>query len=364
MQHEQIAILGLGLIGGSLALALKKRKKLEIIGYDHSKSVLKRAQERKVVDRVTSSLQEAVQEADYIFLAMPVQAIESTIQMLSKLDLKQGCIISDVGSTKKTIMEAAAQTLARKGVSFIGGHPMKGSHQSGLDAAEEHLFHKARWILTPSAQTSMKTLHKLCRFLHEGLEAEIVVLEAEHHDQVLAAVSHLPHLVASTLSTVVGSCNEQAPYYYQIAGPGYRDTTRVAASDPIMWRDIFKTNRRNILDAINTFIAELQRIRQRIADGQSEEIVKWLTCSQHYRQAFVSPEDGLPLSEMENPLFVLALELPISKLWHQLKEAKCTQALVYYHAKTSSLAIYLPDQEERAQLSLALHESIYCAKRM
>ncbi|MDO7905062.1 prephenate dehydrogenase [Paenibacillus sp. JX-17] len=244
----KIAVIGVGLIGGSLALCFKGKPGITVTGFAHQPQLIEDMLSRGVVDAATLSLEEAVLDADFIFVSVPVGKIEHYMEELSCLPLKPGCIVSDVGSTKASIAAFAAQ-LDWKGVYFIGGHPMAGSERAGVAAATALLFENAYYVLTPSEETPEEVYNSLATLL-EHTRAQVVRVEPSAHDDIVGAISHLPHIIAVALVNQVRGLNEQNPLYQLLAAGGFRDITRIASSDPVVWRDILLSNRDVLLNLL------------------------------------------------------------------------------------------------------------------
>ncbi|MBA4548976.1 prephenate dehydrogenase [Thermoactinomyces intermedius] len=280
---EKIAILGIGLIGGSLALGLKERTDAVVVGYDRSEKDLRYAMAIGAVDDWTTSLPRAVSDADMIVIALPVGQIKQMIETLAKLPLKPSCIVTDVGSTKSEIMEASRK-LKEKGIVFIGGHPMAGSHQSGIQAARSLLFENAYYVLTPDPEASLWEVQKVSQLLYKATRAELVIMDAAHHDRIVGAISHLPHIIAAGLVNVVGNYNEENEWFHRLAAGGFRDLTRIGASHPVMWRDILLSNRKALLKLMDDWIAKMVEVRSAISDGEQEQIEAFFSRSRRLRQ--------------------------------------------------------------------------------
>ncbi|MGM1046107.1 MAG: prephenate dehydrogenase [Bacillota bacterium] len=259
----KVAIFGVGLIGGSLALCLKGKPGITVTGYAHTQDYADQVIARGVVDQVTLSPEEAAWDADFIFLCVPVGSLEHYITLLSGLQLKPGCIISDVGSTKASITDCA-ERLVLKDACFIGGHPMAGSERSGVKAASSLLFENAYYVLTPAENVPADKVDSLSVLLSHT-RAHIVTVEPQLHDQIVGAISHLPHIIAVALVNQICSYNEDNPLYQTLAAGGFRDITRIASSDPVVWRDILLNNRKVMMpllrdwnDGILQFMAMLE----------------------------------------------------------------------------------------------------------
>lgn len=241
---QQVAILGTGLIGGSIGLALRKKKNVRV-GFDHP-GVLRKALKMRAIDRGAKSLQEAVNEADLVILAMPVGEILALLPKLAPL-APSTTVITDVGSTKKEICNLAAKGLKN----FIGGHPLAGKAEGGIESAESNLFVGKNWFLCSNGNSA--ALARMKSFVRL-LGARPVVIEPETHDRMLAATSHLPQLVSTLLAATVAELLESKTNRLQVfAGPGFRDTTRLARSSFSVWGDVFASNRFEVGRALELF---------------------------------------------------------------------------------------------------------------
>lgn len=270
---KKIAIFGVGLMGGSLALCFKGKPGLEVIGHTNDPAEADKFMKRGVVDRACTSMEEAAEEADFIFLCVPVDVLEPFLRRILQCKLKPGCIISDVGSTKASIAECADK-LGRTDVHFIGGHPMAGSERSGVEAASSHLYENAFYVLTPSEGTPEEAYERLAELLRYT-KAQIVRVDAHQHDLIAGAVSHLPHIIAVALVNQIADYNESNPLYESLAAGGFRDITRIASSHPSMWRPILLNNRDVLLKLLsdwNEGIRSFQTmLEQEDGDGIEEQ---------------------------------------------------------------------------------------------
>ncbi|MER2258664.1 MAG: prephenate dehydrogenase/arogenate dehydrogenase family protein, partial [Priestia megaterium] len=195
---ENVFVIGLGLIGGSLALNIKKtHHHLDVIGFDINQEQLELAKTLGVIDQAASSLQQGAEQADYIVIAIPVTQAAEVLKQLEYFTLKQSVIVTDVGSTKEEVVKTAGALIA-KGIEFIGGHPMAGSHKSGVAASKAHLFENAMYVLTPSSSTSSQALGSLKELL-SGTKAKIIVMSPKEHDKLAGVISHFPHIIAASL---------------------------------------------------------------------------------------------------------------------------------------------------------------------
>jgi prephenate dehydrogenase len=256
LPFQHITIIGVGLIGGSLALAIKHRfPSLHITGVDTS-WVLKRAVERKAIDTAERSLEYALRSADLIVIAAPVSSIAKLLPRVARY-AQPLAIITDTGSVKRSLVEQAQKLFPRG--NFIGGHPMTGAEFSGIDAAHPLLFQNALYILTPTRTANKQSLRRLTD-LFTLLDARIVTMDPAVHDSVMAAVSHLPQLAAVALMNTVGKHHPDAPAHLALSAGGFRDMTRIASSPFGMWSDILVANRKEIGKALNIYIQQLKKI--------------------------------------------------------------------------------------------------------
>ncbi|WP_113928646.1 prephenate dehydrogenase [Bacillus sp. P14.5] len=278
---------GLGLIGGSLCISIKKaHPDSRIIGYDSKKSEQKLAKELGIIDEEAASFEEAAEAADLIILAAPVNAIVGLIEKLGNLTLRENVLITDAGSVKSPIMEASKQ-LAGKGAAFIGGHPMAGSHKSGVQAAKDLLFENAYYILTPGDGTSPEEIAALQRWL-EGTRAKFLALNAREHDELTGVVSHFPHLIASSLVHTAKTAEGQFPYISRLAAGGFKDTTRIASADPQMWSDITLQNSRVLLKLLDEWKESMSSLIEKIKAKDNGSVFRFFSEAKVFR-------DGLPM---------------------------------------------------------------------
>ncbi|WP_347549857.1 prephenate dehydrogenase [Pseudalkalibacillus hwajinpoensis] len=284
----RVAVIGLGLIGGSIALAVKKEHKDAFItGFDVNPNQLHLAKALRVVDETASSLEEAVQSADFIIIAAPVVQTEQIIEQLSTISLKKDVIVSDVGSTKNSIVIHAGRILDPS-ITFIGGHPMAGSHKTGVSAAKAHLFENAFYILTPDSNVDEQKMSRLMDLLR-GTNATFVELDAEEHDYLVGLISHFPHILSASLVNYVSESNNNQPYNVaRFAAGGFRDITRIASASPIMWRDILLKNKSVLLQLTEDMKKELSRIQRYIEQEDGDKIFNYFAEAKEFR-------DGLPV---------------------------------------------------------------------
>lgn len=280
----RLVVIGLGLIGGSFAKGLRERDLFrEVIGVDLDPESRRLAVDLGVVDRCEVDLFAACQGADVIQLAVPILAMEKLLSELAKLDLGTA-VLTDVGSAKGNVVRAARLAFAGRDVRFVPGHPIAGSEQSGVEASNAQLFRRHKVILTPCEQSDDAAL-ALVDALWRELGADVEHMEVEHHDQVLAATSHLPHLLAFTLVDSLAKRSENLEIFRYAAG-GFRDFTRIAGSDPLMWHDIFLANREAVLRTLDVFRDDLDALRDAVDAGDGHQLLGVFTRARVAREHF------------------------------------------------------------------------------
>lgn len=283
---QRLCIIGVGLIGGSLARALKAANAVgEVVGCGRDDSQLQLARQLGVVDRIETDIAAAVREAEVVVLAVPVGAMEGVLRaMAPALDTRT--VVTDVGSTKGSVVEAAARVFGTVPPGFVPGHPIAGTEQSGVAASFAELYHKRRVILTPLVDTDPAALATV-RAMWQMAGAEVVAMTVQHHDEVLAATSHLPHILAYTLVDTLARMEEHTEIFRFAAG-GFRDFTRIASSDPRMWHDICLANRDAILRMIDRYSADLARLRGAIEQSDGNAILTTFNRAKRARDEFKS----------------------------------------------------------------------------
>lgn len=287
---KKIAIIGVGLIGGSLALCFKGKPGLQVVGYSHRPDILRRIEDSGAVDFATLSLEEAATGADFIFLCVPVGSLTAYLHELTKLPLKPGCIISDVGSTKASIA-AAADALTLHDVHFIGGHPMAGSERSGVEAASTMLFENAYYVLTPSSSATEETYRALEELL-QYTKCQVIRVEPGMHDEIVGAISHLPHIIAVALVNQVRRYNESNPLYKLLAAGGFRDITRIASSDPQVWRDILLSNKQVLLRLLKDWGREVEQFVSMLEEEDGSAIETAFSAAGSFRSGLPERRKG------------------------------------------------------------------------
>lgn len=292
---HRLAIIGLGLIGGSLSLALKERGLVgEVVGYSRQLQTRLRARELGLIDRPVDSASAAVRNADVVFIATPVQAMASVFAEIAP-ELDPNALITDGGSVKGSVVTAAQSALSAKQIGqFVPGHPIAGTERSGPDAAFATLFVDHRVILTPIKENTPDTVARAVA-LWQSVGALVEQMEVQHHDHVLAATSHLPHLAAFGLVSALSRLEERYEVFRYAAG-GFRDFTRIASSDPQMWRDICVANRKELLPMLDHYLTELQQLRQLIDVGDSAGVERVFADAKAVRDALYRPVNPAPVN--------------------------------------------------------------------
>ncbi|MFZ3208362.1 MAG: prephenate dehydrogenase/arogenate dehydrogenase family protein [Geobacteraceae bacterium] len=282
---KRLAVIGVGLIGGSLARVLREQGAVdEIIGVGRGEANLQRAVELGVIDRYTLDAPTGVTEADMVFISTPVCSIAGILARIAP-SLPPGCVVTDGGSVKGEIVEGC-EALMPPGAFFVGGHPIAGTEQSGVEASFAALYKGKRCIITPTASTSKEALAKvICMWETAG--SEVVLMEVAKHDRVVAAISHLPHMVAYSLVNAVGGYDRFDESILKYSAGGFRDFTRIASSDPAMWRDIAIMNRQGILELMDIFSSCFAELRAIVERGDSEGLEAFFARSKEQRDAIL-----------------------------------------------------------------------------
>jgi prephenate dehydrogenase len=265
---QELAIVGVGLLGGSVAKAARAGGLARrVVGVGRDTARLRPALEDGTLDAATTDLDTGVREADFVLLAAPVLAIEGLLERVWRA-APEGTVITDVGSTKRNIVRAAERLAAARPLSFVGSHPLAGSEQSGYRAARADLFRGATVVVTPTDRTELAALKRATEFW-EALGARVSSLDPETHDRAVAAISHLPHLIACAL---VDGAGRVEPSALDLAARGFRDTTRIAAGDPEMWTEIFLANRDALSASVEGFQQALADLQRAIDAGEPEAL--------------------------------------------------------------------------------------------
>ena len=288
MTFRHVAIIGLGLLGGSIGLAIRQHLPGSATsGYDRDPATRRRAAERGLADRICETAAEAVSEADLVIFCVPPGAMGEAAAEIAGV-LSAEALVSDVGSSKRMIAKVLSEALP--GHAVIPAHPVAGTENSGPDAGFASLFHNRWCIITPPEQTNLVLLSRLVEFW-EALGANVEIMDAEHHDLVLAVTSHLPHLIAYT---IVGTASDLEQVtrseVIKYSAGGFRDFTRIAASDPTMWRDVFLSNKDAVLEMLQRFTEDLTALQRAIRVGDGQALFDHFTRTRAIRRSII--EEG------------------------------------------------------------------------
>ena len=278
---EQLGLIGCGLMGGSFALAMKKAGLVKrVVGYSKSPSTTDRARQLGVIDVEAPSALLAVAGADIVLVAVPVAATEATLKAIKHL-VTPRMLIMDVGSTKSDVVQAAQRSLRDQVGSFVPAHPITGREVSGVENADAELYKGKPVILTPIERTLTKKIDQ-AEAMWQALGCRVSRMSPESHDAAFAAVSHLPHLIAFALMNSIAG-QPRGKEFLSLAGPGFRDFSRIAASDPHMWRDVLIANREELAEQMRHFQHALAQFEQLIAAGQTDALEQLITQASHAR---------------------------------------------------------------------------------
>lgn len=284
---KKVLVVGLGLIGGSLALALQKAPTIQVIGYDQDEVTIKIAEQLRMIEYGVKTLQQGAEQADVIVFATPVSITVQNLERLAHWQLREHVIVTDTGSTKKAVMEVGAR-LREHGITFVGGHPMAGSHKSGVTAAKPHLFENAYYVLTAQDnkdQWAVEELKQLLRYTH----SKIVEISADEHDHMTAVVSHFPHIISASLVHQLQAEDAQYPMAKLLAAGGFRDVTRIASSNAALWRDITLQNREEIIEQLTKWQQEMERVKTILEGAEPQAVENYFGDAKKLR-------DSLPFS--------------------------------------------------------------------
>lgn len=293
---NRLAVIGVGLIGGSLALSLKSKGAVnEVIGYSRSENARQEALALGVIDKAADSIAEAVAEADVVFVAVPMGAMAAVFADMSQ-HIRPEAIITDGGSAKAQVVLAAREALGDNFKQFVPGHPIAGTEKSGPSAAFATLYEDHRVVLTPVSDTDPAATAKI-KAMWQLTGAEVLEMDVEHHDTVLAATSHLPHVLAFNLVGMLAQridCDEVLRY----AAGGFRDFSRIASSDAVMWRDICLGNKKAILDLLDEYHQGINKIEQAIKEEDGEYLIEVFARAKKARDTRFADPDLIDNSEV------------------------------------------------------------------
>lgn len=287
---QTILVAGLGLIGGSLAKNLMQSEDNFVIGYDISETTLNFAKINHIIHEIADDFESAASRADIIILASPISI---TIELIARLDavrFEKDVIVTDVCSVKGSILEAAAK-LTNEKIVFIGGHPMAGSHKKGVQAAKTHLFENAIYVLTPTNNCATEKVELLKETL-KNTKSRFIILQPNEHDEMTGVVSHFPHLIASSLVHQAKKWQEKHSYLPELAAGGFRDITRIASSNPIMWQDIFYHNQGKMACLLEEWIEEMTSLKNMLVINDKHGMTDYLKQAKDYRDGLGTKEKG------------------------------------------------------------------------
>jgi len=282
---ERLCIIGVGLIGGSLARSLREAGACqEVVGAGRNTGNLQTAVDLGVIDRYDTDLAEAVSGADMVVVCVPLGAMEGVFSAI-KGQLAEHVVLTDAGSAKGSVIEAAQRVFGGMPDFFVPGHPIAGTEQSGVEASYSGLYRDRRVILTPLPETDAHATDRV-RDMWKATGAQVVTMDPVHHDAVLAATSHLPHVLAYSLVDTLTKLDDSSEVFEYAAG-GFRDFTRIASSDPVMWRDICLANGDAIQLMIEHYIRDLQGLKQAVKNHDGQQLLEIFTSAKHARDRYV-----------------------------------------------------------------------------
>ncbi len=351
MKDTTFGFIGLGLIGGSIARGIKRAcPKARIMAYMRTRAKLEQAKADGIVDVILDGIGEPLRECDIIFLCTPV---EYNAQYLTRVRpfLKPGALITDVGSTKEDIHRVVTE-LDMEDI-FVGGHPMAGSEKTGYENSTDHLLENAYYIVTPTAKTSREDADRLVE-VATAIGSIPIVLDYHEHDRIVAAISHLPHLIASSLVNLVKDSDNKSELMKRLAAGGFKDITRIASSSPEMWEQICMTNTGNIIDMMENYIASLNQILSSLKERRGDDIYELFNTSRTYRNSIsenrkgsVTPEYSFTVDIVDEPGAISTLSCILSArgisisnigINHNREQGEGALKIVFYDADTMEQA--------------------------
>ena len=292
MVIHRLTVIGVGLIGGSLARALREAGEVgEVVGCGRGKANLEKAVQLGVIDRYSHDVAQAVAGADMVFLAVPLGAMRDTFAAL-KGHLAEGAVVTDGGSAKGSVVRDCHAVFQDGLTGFVPGHPIAGTENSGVEASYAGLYRNRRVILTPVKETSTEALTKV-EAMWRLCGAEVTRMSVEHHDEVLAATSHLPHMLAFSLVDSLARMKENDEIFRYAAG-GFRDFTRIASSNPVMWRDICIANKEALSEMMERYSTEMAELAETIRQGNGEHLLEIFQRAKEARDRYVDGANGSP----------------------------------------------------------------------
>ena len=341
----KIAVLGVGLIGGSIGLAARAKLDAEVAGHDPDRRLLDRALELGAIDSAHDSVASAVEGADLVFCAAPVLALpDLAAEALAAAG--EDCAVTDVGSVKRDVIHS----LGSEG-RFIGGHPLAGAETAGVESARADLFEGARWYLTPTSNTGGVLYDRVQRAIAD-LGARPQAIEAETHDRLMASISHLPHVMANVLVTQAATALSEEAEHLPEVGPSFRDATRVAGANPAVWGDIFAGNREAVAAEIDAAIARLSEAAELIRSGDRAAVTKWHEEAGKRRRELIETEiAGGPLHELRvrvpnRPGIVAEIALELGRAGVNIEDMALYPAA---DMTSGAISLYIAGDDETAR---------------
>ncbi|HEX5820902.1 MAG TPA: prephenate dehydrogenase/arogenate dehydrogenase family protein [Solirubrobacterales bacterium] len=348
----KIAVLGVGLIGGSIGLAARARLDAEVAGFDPDRELLDRATELGAIDAAHDSVASAVQGAELVFCAAPVLALPGLAA--EALDASgEDCAVTDVGSVKRDVI-----TTLGSDSRFIGGHPLAGAETSGVESARADLFEGARWYLTPTSTTGGVLYDRVQRAIAD-IGARPQAIEAETHDRLMASISHLPHVVANVLVTQAATALSEEAEHLPEVGPSFRDATRVAGANPAIWGDIFAGNREAVAAEIDAAVARLTEAAELIRSGEREAVASWHEQAGRHRRELIEAEiAGGPLHELRvlvpnRPGIVAEIALELGRAGVNIEDMALYPAA---DMTSGAVSLYVAGEEETERAERLVRE--------
>ncbi|WP_249871863.1 prephenate dehydrogenase [Oceanobacillus saliphilus] len=290
MNKTTILVAGMGLIGGSLAKGMAASEENYIIGYDPSHESLKFALLNGIIHESSTNFAESATNADFIILAAPISDTISLMKELNTINFNKNVIVTDTASVKSPIIETATH-FNNEQITFIGGHPMAGSHKKGVQAAKAHLFENAIYVLSPMKECSETDVAALQHVL-KNTKSKFVVLQPDEHDEMTGVVSHFPHLIASSLVHQAKKWEITHAFLPNLAAGGFRDITRIASSNPKMWQDIFHHNRNKMSTLLEEWIEEMKYLKVLLEKDEKDKMISYLDKAKLYRDGLAETEKG------------------------------------------------------------------------
>lgn len=285
-----VFIFGTGLIGSSIGLAIKSVHDAYITAHDTNESNSRLAKSLGIIDQISVNMEAELSEADLIILATPVIQAENILESLQHIRWKENAIMTDVGSVKQSIVNKVERTIKNQ-ITFIGGHPMAGSHKTGPASAKAHLIENAFYVLTPFQDTSEEKINILMKWL-KGTNAKFVTMTPEEHDKVTGVISHFPHIIAASLVRQVEQKNTESNYIGRMAAGGFKDITRIASSSPSMWRDITMRNKTVLMGLLDDWIEEMHVVKEMVGGGTNQEIYDYFSGAKNFRDTIPTKGKG------------------------------------------------------------------------